>query len=171
MYKVFASLLEKNHVTAYQVSKATGITESTFSDWKSGRSCPKLDKLRKIACYFQVSISYLLGECVYITPKDIVESVSQGRLSEELENKLKQEITKTIRAYLSLISIDENVIPIDITTDSPQYSVAQAFVYSETPPAATPRYIVQNAKIYDNSTSELKNYVNIVRQKHIDDTK
>lgn len=31
------------------VSKAANVTKSTFSDWKKGRSCPKVEKLVKIA--------------------------------------------------------------------------------------------------------------------------
>ena len=40
--------------------KATGISKSTFSDWKSGRSKPKQEKLQKIADYFGVSVDYLM---------------------------------------------------------------------------------------------------------------
>lgn len=62
MYKKFAELLIKNNKTAYQVSKDTGIAQSTLSDWKRGRSIPKTDKLKKLAKYFGVSMEYLLGE-------------------------------------------------------------------------------------------------------------
>ena len=55
MYEIFLKLLEKYGLTAYKVSKATGIAGSTFSDWKNGRSNPKQDKLQKIADYFGVS--------------------------------------------------------------------------------------------------------------------
>ena len=61
MYEIFRQLLQKNHVTAYQVSKATGISQSTLTDWKNGRSNPKPDKLKKIADYFGVSVDYLLS--------------------------------------------------------------------------------------------------------------
>lgn len=60
MYKKFEKLLKKNKVTAYRVSKDTGIAMSTFSDWKHGRSNPKTDKLKKIADYFGVPIEYFL---------------------------------------------------------------------------------------------------------------
>lgn len=60
MYEIFAKLLEERGVTAYKVSKATGIAGSTFSDWKNGRSTPKQDKLQKIADYFGVSVDFLI---------------------------------------------------------------------------------------------------------------
>lgn len=60
MYEIFVKLLKQRGVTAYKVSKATGIASSTFSDWKNGRSTPKQDKLQKIADYFGVSVDYLV---------------------------------------------------------------------------------------------------------------
>ena len=60
VYKKFAELLEKENKTAYQVAKDTGISESTFSYWKNGRSAPKVDKLKILADYFGVSIEYFL---------------------------------------------------------------------------------------------------------------
>ena len=60
MYEIFLKLLEKRGVTAYRVSKATGIAGSTFTDWKTGRSTPKQDKLQKIADYFGVTVDYLM---------------------------------------------------------------------------------------------------------------
>lgn len=62
MYKKFEVLLREKGITAYRVAKETKITASTFTDWKTGRSTPKLDKLQKIADYFVVPITYFLGE-------------------------------------------------------------------------------------------------------------
>lgn len=61
MYEIFAELLRKKGVKAAAVSKATGIHPSTFSDWKSGKSRPKQEKLIKIAAYFNVTVDYLLN--------------------------------------------------------------------------------------------------------------
>ena len=62
MYEKFVELLEKTNKTTYRVSKDTGITKSTFSDWKSGRSKPKVEKLKILADYFGVGIEYFLEE-------------------------------------------------------------------------------------------------------------
>lgn len=61
MYEKYCELRDKKGVTDYAVSKATGITKSTFTDWKTGRSKPKIEKLSKIAIYFDVPIDFLLG--------------------------------------------------------------------------------------------------------------
>ncbi|MDY2652442.1 MULTISPECIES: helix-turn-helix domain-containing protein [Eisenbergiella] len=60
LYKKFLELLVKNNKTTYQVAKDTHISNSTFSDWKSGRSTPKLDKLKIIADYFDVPLTYFI---------------------------------------------------------------------------------------------------------------
>lgn len=59
MYSIFADLLTKFNVKASDVSKATGISATVFSEWKKGKSTPKADKRKKIADYFGVSLEYL----------------------------------------------------------------------------------------------------------------
>ena len=63
MYEIFMQLLQKHKVTPYKVSKETGISQTTITHWKSGRSVPKQDKLKKIADYFGVSVDYLMTGC------------------------------------------------------------------------------------------------------------
>ena len=60
MYEIYCKLRDLRGVKDADVVRATGITKSTFSDWKSGRSEPKRDKLQKIADYFEVSLDYLM---------------------------------------------------------------------------------------------------------------
>lgn len=60
MYKKYAELRDSKGITDYRVSEDTGITKSTFSDWKSGRSNPKTEKLIILAKYFGVTIEYFL---------------------------------------------------------------------------------------------------------------
>ena len=58
MYKKYAELRDKKGVTDYRVASETGITKSTFTDWKTGRSKPKFDKLMILAKYFGVPVEY-----------------------------------------------------------------------------------------------------------------
>lgn len=62
MYGKYVKLRDQKEVTDYRVSEDTGITKSTFSDWKSGRSKPKIDKLKILADYFGVPIEYFLED-------------------------------------------------------------------------------------------------------------
>jgi transcriptional regulator with XRE-family HTH domain len=59
MYEIYCKLKQEKGCKDADVVRATGITKSTFSDWKSGRSKPKGDKLIKIADFFGVSVEYL----------------------------------------------------------------------------------------------------------------
>lgn len=71
MYDKFKELLEKNNVSAYRVAKDLGFSQSTFPDWKSGKSVPKKEKIQQVAEYFGVPLSYFYGEeePYYIDPE------------------------------------------------------------------------------------------------------
>lgn len=56
MYSEFEKLLDLHSVRAADVARATGLSYSTLSDWKHGRYVPKVDKLQKIADYFEVDV-------------------------------------------------------------------------------------------------------------------
>lgn len=58
MYEKFKKLLDSRGITPYRVSKETGLSTATLSDWKNGKSVPKRDKIEKICEYFNVSPSY-----------------------------------------------------------------------------------------------------------------
>lgn len=58
MYQKFEQLVKARGITTYRVAKDIGLAPTVFSDWKSGRSKPKVDKLKKIADYFGVTIEY-----------------------------------------------------------------------------------------------------------------
>lgn len=60
MYERYVELRDKKGVTDYRVSKDTGISRSTFTDWKNGRSAPKVEKLLSLAKYFDVPVEYLI---------------------------------------------------------------------------------------------------------------
>lgn len=58
--KIFI-LMSQNKVTAKQVAQDTGISQSNFTEWKKGRSNPKIEATTAIAKYFNVPVEYLLG--------------------------------------------------------------------------------------------------------------
>jgi len=95
MYERFKKLLDDNNVKASEIAKTTGIPPSTFSDWKVGRSRPKLDKIKKIADYFGVSYLWLSGDT------DDVQS-------KETNNKaIKIPILGTVIAGIPISAIEE----------------------------------------------------------------
>lgn len=62
MYDEYVKLRDEKGLTDYRVSIDTGITKSTFTDWKTGRSKPKIEKLKTLADYFGVSIEHFINK-------------------------------------------------------------------------------------------------------------
>lgn len=62
MYSDFERILSERGLKVIDVRKATGVSSSTFTDWKAGRYTPKFDKMKKIADFLGVSVSVLSGD-------------------------------------------------------------------------------------------------------------
>lgn len=61
MFERIEQLMRENNVSAYKLSKETGIAQSTLSSWKNQNKIPRVDLLQKIADFFGVEIGYLTG--------------------------------------------------------------------------------------------------------------
>lgn len=97
MYEKFAQLLAVHGITANTVAKAAHVNASTFTDWKQGKSQPKLEKLQKIADYFNVPVSYFYdGD----TSLSIAERQAQSLGID----------TDALKKELSLKSLDEQTM-------------------------------------------------------------
>ena len=91
VYSKYVKLRNDKGITDYRVAIDTGIRRSTFSDWKSGRSKPKTDKLKILADYFGVSIDYLAcGEKASVISVDGLTD-EQVDLVTELARSLQQQ--------------------------------------------------------------------------------
>lgn len=89
MYEIFEQLLQKYGVTSYKVSKDTGVTQTSLSNWKSGRSTPNIKTLQKIADYFGVTIEYLTTGKDEIEKKETSLTPKDERdIAKRLENTL-----------------------------------------------------------------------------------
>lgn len=102
MYEIYCKSRDKRGVRDADVSKATGISKSTFSDWKSGRSNPKNEKLKKIADYFGVTIKYLM------TGKE--DSVEQKITSVSPERALDIEVEHDVDVMMEKLKNGEEVV-------------------------------------------------------------
>lgn len=99
MYDRFAQLLKENNLTCYKVSKDTGIATATLSDWKNEKSVPKVEKLKIISKYFDVSIDWLLGVSDIRQPFNNDESETFLDEYNKLSNNQKETIMKIISSY------------------------------------------------------------------------
>ena len=65
--KIFAERLgalmsEKDDVSGRELARSIGTGKTTISQYLNMERSPKIDQLLKIAQYFNVSVSYLIGE-------------------------------------------------------------------------------------------------------------
>lgn len=103
MYEIFDKLLKEKGISAYKVSKETGVSTSTLSNWKNGEYVPKANKLQKIADYLDVSLEFLM------TGKEDVNYLYTDE-NAEIMIKITEEIRKDKKTaerfyrYLSLMS-------------------------------------------------------------------
>ena len=61
MWEIFEELLKRDGVSIADVSKATGINQSVFSNWKKRNSRLSAQNAEKIAKYFGVTVGFLMG--------------------------------------------------------------------------------------------------------------
>lgn len=61
-HEILSNLMRDKGITAYKMSKDTGIADSLISYWKNGKRKPTSDNLQKLATYLEVSTDYLLGD-------------------------------------------------------------------------------------------------------------
>lgn len=90
MYENYCNLRDARGMRDSDVSRETGIGKSTFSDWKSGRSTPKNDKLEKIAKLFGVTVGELING-----------KEDQSNVSEIKDPDLKEEYLNLEKLLLS----------------------------------------------------------------------
>ena len=60
-YEKYAEIRDSKGLTDGKIAKICGFGRSTFTDWKSGRSLPKADKMIKIANALQADYLEFVG--------------------------------------------------------------------------------------------------------------
>ena len=111
-YKIYSKIRDKMGYKDSSVATGSGVTKSTFSDWKAGRYQPKTDKLQKIASFLGVSVEYLTtgeekegGETYYLNTetKEIAQEIFENkelRLLFDAAHDAEPEDLQTIHSML-----------------------------------------------------------------------
>lgn len=84
MYDIFEKLCKERGITPYRVSKDTGISTATLSDWKTGKSHPKADKVKILAEYFGVSPEYITTGVDDHQPHGYYTDETTARIAEDM---------------------------------------------------------------------------------------
>lgn len=87
MYEIYQRLLDEKGLKNADISRGTGVSNMTLSDWKHGKSTPKYENMKKIAKFLDVTVEYLTGE--------------ENDNSEKNESSLTKRDEKDICAILS----------------------------------------------------------------------
>lgn len=103
MYEIFAQLCKQHGVTPYKVSKETGVSQPTLSEWKKGTYTPKQDKLQKIADYFGVTLDYLMGNTSDAVPPETQKAPT-------LNKKDERDIAKTLEQLRETLENEEGLM-------------------------------------------------------------
>jgi len=112
MYEVFEQLLQKFGVTTADVCKATGIGQSTMSNWKSRRNLISGKNAQLIADYFNVSVDYLMtgkekegGETYYLNDETakIAQEIFENKELKMLFDATKNSTPQRLMAYYNMI--------------------------------------------------------------------
>ena len=123
-YEEYARIRDEKNLSDAQVAKKAGIGRSTFSDWKSGRSKPKDEKMRKIAEALDMNYFELIDYSEHLSPtsptrkildyviKDkkfdeyVLEATPESELLAECIEKVKKipdHTLKTVKSYLDFL--------------------------------------------------------------------
>lgn len=117
MYEVYERLRNEKGLSNAEVSRATGVSTATLSQWKTGLYTPKMDKLEKIAAFLSVPVEYLVTGSLpsmdsdaariaeYIIENDTVRLIVEN--IKELDEKERAWVLEAVR----LINNKKNKAP------------------------------------------------------------
>lgn len=96
------SLRKTKGITQEELAIRLNVVRQTISKWEKGLSVPDADTLIKLADYFEVSVSELLGSKVETEVDSNIIAEQLSRINEQLaiKNKRSQRIWKTIGIIL-----------------------------------------------------------------------
>lgn len=97
-------LRNANLLTQEELGKKLDVGKSTIANYESGYSEPEIEKLKKIADIFNVSLDYLLGNTTIQNPINMLEE----KLS--LLNLTEEELNSAINDVLYYYSNSDNII-------------------------------------------------------------
>lgn len=128
--KRFRQVIEQQDITQTELSKKTGITQSSISDWLNGKYSPKQDKIDILSRALNVSPAYLMGwneeikdtvtlvgkADIMKTYKYIPSSVAAGR-PENIDGQNFQQISIP-SSFLGKYANHSNLIIMKVNGDS-----------------------------------------------------
>lgn len=102
MWEIFEELLRRDGVSIADVSRATGISQSVFSNWRKRNSKLSAENAIKIADYFDVTVGFLMG---------VRENVHQESYYEDVKSALMAQQMFEDKQLRALFHVQKNIDP------------------------------------------------------------
>ena len=100
--QILTSIMNEKKISAYKMSKETGISDSLIGYWKKGERVPNAENLILISNYLEVTIDYLLtGKCKetvieltedkkrFLSMYELLNDMEKGEILGEMKNMIK----------------------------------------------------------------------------------
>ena len=68
-------LIKESKLTAKDFANRAGVAGNSITDWKTGRSNPSVEALRKISKTYNVQLEWLTGDSKYRTKQDEIKEI------------------------------------------------------------------------------------------------
>jgi transcriptional regulator with XRE-family HTH domain len=100
-------LMEKRNLSAYRVSKDTGLSDSLIGYYRSGKNEPSLENLTKLAEYFDVPISELSGSPNLIDTyvRGIKSWANNKFFTEDETERIEEHLANVLLRYKDLVNL------------------------------------------------------------------
>ncbi len=72
-------LIKESKMTAKGFASQAKVAGNSITDWKTGRSKPSIDALRKIAKTYKVQLEWLTGDTKYRTKEEEFNNLKERR--------------------------------------------------------------------------------------------
>ena len=111
--------MEEAGKTRRDICEALGFSYYTVTDWVKGKKMPRMDKVEKLANYFNCLIS------------DLIEEKTAEQLHMESKNDILSDIILTLREDSELLDIVECITKLDADKRTAIKSLISAFSTSD----------------------------------------
>ncbi len=106
--QMLTNIMSEKNISAYKMSKETGISDSLIGYWKKGDRVPNAENLILISNYLEVTIDYLLtGKCDESNNKlsedkkrfldmfELLTDIEKGEILGEMKGMIKNKSLET----------------------------------------------------------------------------
>lgn len=95
-------LMKQNKESSYELAKFLGVTHTAAYNYMSGKHEPNIEKLKKLADHYGVTVDYLIGHQTKLNLPLNLLSTQQQTLVEQIKNLSDEECLK-VSGYIDAL--------------------------------------------------------------------